>query len=86
MPSPATQPYHLRYFEFVGRMLGKAVYEGIVLDVPLADFFALKLLNKVPGRPAPPPPFTSPPPPRRPDVPADPTSASALASASACPA
>jgi len=48
-PSPssaAADPHHLRYFEFVGRMLGKAVYEGIVLDVPLADFFALKLLGK----------------------------------------
>ena len=37
-PSPTSQaadPNHLRYFDFVGRMLGKAVYEGIVLDVPL---------------------------------------------------
>ena len=35
-PSPSSEsadPYHLRYFEFVGRMLGKAIYEGIVLDV-----------------------------------------------------
>ena len=50
-PSPTSEQAdssHLRYFEFVGRMLGKAVYEGIVLEVPLADFFALKLL----GRPA----------------------------------
>ena len=48
-PSPSSaqaDPYHLRYFEFVGRMLGKAIYEGIVLDVPLADFFVLKLLHK----------------------------------------
>jgi hypothetical protein len=48
-PSPASEsadPHHLRYFEFVGRMLGKAVHEGIVLDVPLADFFVLKLLSK----------------------------------------
>lgn len=48
-PSPtseAADPNHLRYFEFVGRMLGKAVYEGIVLDVPLADFFVLKLLAR----------------------------------------
>ena len=44
--SESADPSHLRYFEFVGRMLGKAVYEGIVLDVPLADFFILKLLNR----------------------------------------
>lgn len=30
---------HLELFEFVGRMLGKAVYEGIVIDVPFAHFF-----------------------------------------------
>jgi len=28
------------------RLLGKAVYEGIVLDAALADFFAAKLLGK----------------------------------------
>ena len=48
-PSPTSEsadPHHMRYFEFVGRMLGKAIYEGIVLDVPLADFLVLKLLGK----------------------------------------
>uniref|UniRef100_A0A7S0J4Y7 HECT-type E3 ubiquitin transferase n=1 Tax=Calcidiscus leptoporus TaxID=127549 RepID=A0A7S0J4Y7_9EUKA len=38
---------HLQLFDFVGKMLGKAVYEGIVLDVSLADFVASKLLGKV---------------------------------------
>jgi len=48
-PSPNSEladPNHLRLFEFVGRMLGKAVYEGIVLDLSLADFFVAKLLGK----------------------------------------
>ena len=30
---------HLDLFEFVGKMIGKAVYEGIVVDVPFASFF-----------------------------------------------
>merc|ERR1719422_1375513 len=30
------QENHLLLFEFVGRMLAKAVYEGIVVDVPFA--------------------------------------------------
>ncbi|XP_014225779.1 ubiquitin-protein ligase E3B [Trichogramma pretiosum] len=33
------QDNHLLLFEFIGRMLGKAVYEGIVVDVPFASFF-----------------------------------------------
>ena len=28
--------------EFLGRMLGKALYEGILLDLPLAGFFLKK--------------------------------------------
>jgi len=31
--------------EFVGRMVGKAVYEGILVDVPLAQFFVSKLIT-----------------------------------------
>ena len=51
-PSAASEladPNHLRLFEFVGRMLGKAVYEGIVIELPLADFFVAKLLGRYPG-------------------------------------
>jgi len=36
-PSPTSEladPHHLRLFEFVGRMLGKSLYEGITLEVP----------------------------------------------------
>ncbi|XP_072380057.1 ubiquitin-protein ligase E3B [Diabrotica undecimpunctata] len=38
-PTSSVQDNHLQLFEFVGRMLGKAVYEGIVVDVPFASFF-----------------------------------------------
>lgn len=33
-------------FEFVGRMLGKAVYEGILVDVPFASFFLSLVLGQ----------------------------------------
>ncbi|XP_053953926.1 ubiquitin-protein ligase E3B [Anastrepha ludens] len=47
-PSPISyvQDNHLQLFEFVGRMLGKAVYEGIVVDVPFASFFLSQLLGQ----------------------------------------
>lgn len=47
-PSPTShlQDNHLQLFEFIGRMLGKAVYEGIVVDVPFATFF----LSQVAGQ------------------------------------
>lgn len=47
-PSPTShmQENHLQLFEFVGRMLGKAVYEGIVVDVPFAMFFLSQLLGQ----------------------------------------
>lgn len=47
-PSPTShmQDNHLALFEFVGRMLGKAVYEGIVVDVPFAMFFLSQLLGQ----------------------------------------
>ncbi|ESN93513.1 hypothetical protein HELRODRAFT_115562 [Helobdella robusta] len=46
-PSPTSylQESHLLLFEFVGRVLGKAVYEGIVVDVPFASFFLSQLLG-----------------------------------------
>ncbi|KAJ8917808.1 hypothetical protein NQ315_010714 [Exocentrus adspersus] len=49
-PSPTSMMHdnHLQLFEFVGRMLGKAVYEGIVVDVPFASFF----LSQVSGQTA----------------------------------
>ena len=38
--------FDLDLFEFVGRMIGKAVYEGIVVDVPFAAFFLTQVLGK----------------------------------------
>ena len=37
---------HLELLEYVGRMIGKAVYEGIVVDVPFASFFLTQVLGK----------------------------------------
>ncbi|XP_063448958.1 ubiquitin-protein ligase E3B-like [Mytilus trossulus] len=39
------QENHLSLFEFVGKMLGKAVYEGIVVEVPFAPFFLTQMLG-----------------------------------------
>lgn len=47
-PSPTSKLHedHLSLFNFVGKMLGKAVYEGIVVDVPFATFFLSRLLGQ----------------------------------------
>jgi hypothetical protein len=37
---------HLQLFEFLGKILGKAMYEQILVDVPFAKFFLAKLLGK----------------------------------------
>jgi ubiquitin-protein ligase E3 C len=46
-PNPASEIHagakHLQYFYFLGAILGKAAYEGILLDVPLAGFFLAAL-------------------------------------------
>ena len=44
-PSSAIHENHLELINFVGRVLGKAVYEGIVVEVPLANFFLSHLLR-----------------------------------------
>ena len=47
-PSPLSHltDNNLDLFEFVGKMIGKAVYEGIVIDVPFASFFLTQVLGK----------------------------------------
>ena len=47
-PSPLSHltDNHLALFEFVGKMIGKAVYEGIVVDVPFATFFISQVLGQ----------------------------------------
>ncbi|KAL3320844.1 Ubiquitin-protein ligase E3B [Cichlidogyrus casuarinus] len=37
---------HLQLFEFLGKMLAKAIYEGILVDVPFATFFLTQLLGR----------------------------------------
>lgn len=46
-PSPTSgiQEEHLQLLNFVGRILGKAVYEGTVVDVPFANFFLSQVLR-----------------------------------------
>ncbi|KAL4223687.1 Ubiquitin-protein ligase E3B [Mactra antiquata] len=39
------QENHLFLFEFVGKMLAKAVYEGIIVEVPFAPFFLTQILG-----------------------------------------
>ncbi|GAA5813710.1 hypothetical protein MFLAVUS_007197 [Mucor flavus] len=49
-PNPssyATEPQQLEYFKFLGLIIGKAVYEGILLDVAFAEFFLKKCMGKV---------------------------------------
>ncbi|KZC11880.1 Ubiquitin-protein ligase E3B [Dufourea novaeangliae] len=48
-PTSSMQDNHLQLFEFVGRMLGKAVYEGIVIDVPFASFFVSQFCGQTGG-------------------------------------
>lgn len=47
-PSPTSCMHenYLSLFNFVGKMLGKAVYEGIVVDVPFATFFLSRVLGQ----------------------------------------
>eukprot|EP00003_Mantamonas_plastica_P022547 TRINITY_DN3860_c0_g1_i1.p1 TRINITY_DN3860_c0_g1~~TRINITY_DN3860_c0_g1_i1.p1 ORF type:complete len:311 (-),score=114.71 TRINITY_DN3860_c0_g1_i1:941-1873(-) len=48
-PNPASAlvvDQHLRMFDFLGAIMGKAMYEGILVDIPFAKFFLSKLLNK----------------------------------------
>lgn len=48
-PSPASElahDNHLTLFEFLGKIVGKAIYEHILIDVPFAQFFISKLLGR----------------------------------------
>ncbi|KAL6343864.1 hypothetical protein AAG906_027635 [Vitis piasezkii] len=37
---------HLQFFHFLGTVLGKAMFEGILVDIPFATFFLSKLKQK----------------------------------------
>lgn len=48
-PSPASalaEENHLEHFEFVGQVLGKALYESVLVEPQFAGFFLNKLLGK----------------------------------------
>ncbi|KAH7101855.1 HECT-domain-containing protein [Auriculariales sp. MPI-PUGE-AT-0066] len=44
--SMATEPHQLNWYRFVGRILGKALYQGILVEVAFASFFLAKWLSK----------------------------------------
>ncbi|KAG9127108.1 hypothetical protein FRC07_000668 [Ceratobasidium sp. 392] len=46
-PHPyAKEATQLEWFRFIGRVLGKALYEGILVDIAFAPFFLAKLLGR----------------------------------------
>lgn len=48
-PNPAAKlisDIYLDQFEFLGKIMGKAIYEKILVDIPFARFFLSKLLGK----------------------------------------
>ncbi|WVQ83300.1 hypothetical protein IAT38_005439 [Cryptococcus sp. DSM 104549] len=48
-PNPhsyATESPNLSWYRFIGQVLGKAIYEGILVDVTFADFFLAKWLGR----------------------------------------
>ncbi|TNY22063.1 hypothetical protein DMC30DRAFT_173988, partial [Rhodotorula diobovata] len=48
-PNPhayAREPHQLAWFAFVGRILGKALYQGILVNVKFASFFLSKWLGR----------------------------------------
>jgi len=48
-PNPhsyAKEAHQLNWYSFIGRVLGKALYEGILVDVSFAGFFLAKWLGK----------------------------------------
>lgn len=48
-PNPhsyASEAYNLSWYRFIGRILGKALYEGILVEVAFAGFFLAKWLDK----------------------------------------
>ena len=48
-PNPSSEilgPHHLQHFRFLGLLLGKALYEGVLIELPLAGFFLSKILGQ----------------------------------------
>lgn len=40
--------HNLNWYRFIGRILGKALYEGILVDVAFAGFFLAKVRFRTP--------------------------------------
>ena len=48
-PNPGSDilgPQHLQHFRFLGLIVGKALYEGCLIELPLAGFFLSKVLGQ----------------------------------------
>lgn len=48
-PNPhsyAKEPHQLEWYTFIGRMLGKALYEGVLINASFAGFFLAKWLGR----------------------------------------
>ena len=48
-PNPSSDilgPHHLQHFHFLGLIVGKALYEGVLIELPLAGFFLSKILGQ----------------------------------------
>ncbi|CAK5268179.1 unnamed protein product [Mycena citricolor] len=48
-PNPhayAVEPHSLNWYRFIGRIVGKAMYDGILVDIAFAGFFLAKWLGK----------------------------------------
>ncbi|XP_032221291.2 ubiquitin-protein ligase E3C [Nematostella vectensis] len=39
-------PNYLKHFRFLGRMLGKAIYENMLVELPFASFFLCKMIGR----------------------------------------
>jgi ubiquitin-protein ligase E3 C len=50
-PNPDSEiycgPEHTRLFYTIGRVLGKAIYEGLVVDPTFSEFFLRKMLGQM---------------------------------------
>ena len=45
LSSDAFPAHSLDWYRFIGRILGKALYEGILVDIAFAGFFLAKVMS-----------------------------------------
>lgn len=46
MSSSYPDPTYARHFEFMGKMLGKAIYDGVLVEAEFSSFFLKRLLGQ----------------------------------------